>query len=236
MRNGFPPPVDPRFKPSNFPGLLPNPVAAVAAAHNNNNNKDPADLSPSTSISGKKTDFTSLLSSFGSPFPPLIDMSTTQTLLAMVRSAKEAELHGLLKNVKRQQESASPLDLSAAAPPSTKRPRLKMTTTTSSAASSVSPSSTSLPVIVAKRAQSESPRLQEDVSSWTVEDVCGFVGGIDICAEYAQVSLFSNSNLFQTNMNQFKYVYLFIFNGIKIIIIMFYVSKNEMKDFAFSSL
>lgn len=32
----------------------------------------------------------------------------------------------------------------------------------------------------------ESPAL-EDVSKWTVEDVCSFVGGLSGCAEYAQV-------------------------------------------------
>lgn len=126
----------------------------------------------------KKPDFSSLLSPFGNPsmFPPLIDMSTTQTLLAMVRTAKEAELQGLLKNVKRQ-DTSSPLDLSAAAPP-LKRSRLKT-------------SSSSSPTIIPKRSQSESPRLQDDVSNvagWSVDDVCNFVSSIDICAEYAQVS------------------------------------------------
>ncbi|XP_044253392.1 uncharacterized protein LOC123004276 isoform X2 [Tribolium madens] len=149
-RNGFPPPLDPRFK-SNFPNLLP---------------RLPKEAE-------KKTDFSSLLNPFAnsSMFPPLIDMSTTQTLLAMVRTAKEAELQGLLKSVKRQ-DASSPLDLSAAAPP-LKRPRMKT-------------SSSSSPSTVSKRAQSESPRLHDDVASWTVDDVCNFVSSIDICAEYAQ--------------------------------------------------
>ncbi|RZB39638.1 serine/threonine-protein kinase pakG, partial [Asbolus verrucosus] len=154
-RNGFAPPLDPRFKPGNFPNLL------------------PALQNKEAESSSKKTDFTSLLNPFASSpmFPPLIDMSTTQTLLAMVRTAKEAELQGLLKSVKRQ-DASSPLDLSAAAPP-LKRPRVKT-------------SSSSSPSTVSKRAQSESPRLHEDVSSWTVDDVCNFVSSIDICAEYAQ--------------------------------------------------
>jgi hypothetical protein len=151
-RNGFPPPLDPRFKPSNFP-MLPLPKEGEPSV--------------------KKSDFTSLLNPFAnaSMFPPLIDMSTTQTLLAMVRTAKEAELQGLLKSVKRQ-DASSPLDLSAAAPPP-KRPRVKT-------------SSSSSPSTASKRAQSESPRLHDDVSSWTVDDVCNFVSSIDICAEYAQ--------------------------------------------------
>jgi hypothetical protein len=157
-RNGFPPPLDPRFKPSNFP-MLPLPKEGEPSV--------------------KKSDFTSLLNPFAnaSMFPPLIDMSTTQTLLAMVRTAKEAELQGLLKSVKRQ-DASSPLDLSAAAPPP-KRPRVKT-------------SSSSSPSTASKRAQSESPRLHDDVSSWTVDDVCNFVSSIDICAEYAQVSTFGS--------------------------------------------
>lgn len=77
-RNGFPPPIDPRFKQS-FPNLLPL----------NPQNKE-------NDVNSKRTDF-SVLNPFSSVtgaamFPPLIDMSTTQTLLAMVRTAKEAEL------------------------------------------------------------------------------------------------------------------------------------------------
>lgn len=109
-------------------------------------------------------------------------MSTTQTLLAMVRTAKEAELQGLLKNAKRQ-ETSSPLDLSSAAPP-VKRTRTKTPSAGSPNGSAGAP----------KRAESESPRLQEDVASWTVDDVCNFVAGIDICAEYVQVGGFACSS------------------------------------------
>lgn len=116
-----------------------------------------------------------------SMFPPPIDMSTTQTLLAMVRTAKEAELQNLLKCVKRndgvkRNDASSPLDLSAAAPPA-KRSRLKN-------------SSSRSPSVTSKRAQSESPRPHEDISHWTVDDVSNFVSSIDICAEYAQVRRF----------------------------------------------
>lgn len=125
----------------------------------------------------KKPDFSAILHPFATNaiLPPLIDMSSTQALLAMMRTAKESELQGLLKNVKRQ-ETSSPLDLSAAAPPPSKRARTK-----ASSGSNNNPTNH-------KRDQSESPRLQEDISNWTVDDVCNFVSGIDICAEYAQVS------------------------------------------------
>lgn len=106
-------------------------------------------------------------------FPPLIDMSSTQTLLQMVRTAKEAEIQTLLKSAGKRPnvDLSSPLDLSAAGAP-VKRPRLK------------TPSS-------GKNSDSESPRphQENDIASWTVDDVCNFVSGIDICAEYAQVSV-----------------------------------------------
>ncbi|CAG9767392.1 unnamed protein product [Ceutorhynchus assimilis] len=174
-RNGFPPPLDPRFKPSTtssvaFPqSLLPNPAVAPT----------PKDSEAAT----KKPDFASVLSPFAGAaaamFPPLIDMSTTQALLAMVRTAKEAELQGLIKNVKRQ-DTSSPLDLSSAAPP-TKRARIK-----TPSIGSPRNASTGTPPSLARRPESESPKLHEDVSGWSVDDVANFVSGIDICAEYAQ--------------------------------------------------
>lgn len=159
-RNGFPPPLDQRFKAS-FPGVLQNIPTP------------PAVPGKEEVAARKQPDFASLVNPFASPamFPPLIDMSTTQALIAMVRTAKEAELQGLLKNVKRP-EPSSPLDLSAAAP-AAKRPRTK------------TPGLGAL----GKRAESESPRLHEDVAGWSVDDVCNFVAGIDICAEYARVSV-----------------------------------------------
>lgn len=124
-----------------------------------------------------------------SMFPPLLDMSSTQTLLAMVRTAKEAELHTLLKNVKRN-ESSSPLDLSAAAPP-TKRARLKTPVPKRAQSESPKPgAATSVPLActAAGRQNGHHHTPAEDISRWGVEDVCAFVGSIDICAEYVQVS------------------------------------------------
>lgn len=160
-RNGFPPPIDARFKSNTFPNLL----SSLPTSNKDDTSKKPPD-------------FSTILNPFAnSPmFPPIMDMSTTQTLLAMVRTAKEVELQGLLKNTKRTDVS-SPLDLSSAAAPPLKRPRIKTPTTGSPGA-----------IPPPKRAESESPRLHEDVSNWTVDDVCNFVLSIDICAEYVQVS------------------------------------------------
>ncbi|XP_071052229.1 uncharacterized protein [Onthophagus taurus] len=163
-RNGFHPPLDPRFKTTPFPSLL------------------PLTAQPPTSKdeSAKKTDFSSILHSSFPPnnmFPHFIDMSTTQALIAMARTAKDAEIQGLLKNAKRSDPS-SPLDLSPAAPQPAKKPRLKPISL--SDANTVTLSNN-------KIENSESPHnLHEDISGWSVEDVYGFVSGIDICAEYAQ--------------------------------------------------
>ncbi|CAH1116884.1 unnamed protein product [Phaedon cochleariae] len=168
-RNGFPPPLDPRFKPAAFPSLVPLPQPAQP--------KDAGDLTKKPPDFPVLNPFAGVAGAGAGMFPPLIDMSTTQTLLAMVRTAKEAEIQGLLKNVKRP-ETSSPLDLSAGAPPA-KRPRTKTP-------SVGSPTGGLPPTVGPKRAASESPKLHEDVSNWTVEDVGNFVVGIDICAEYAQ--------------------------------------------------
>lgn len=172
-RNGFPPPLDPRFKSTTAPVAFPPALLPSLAATPTTKDAD---------LGSKKPDFASVIGPFAGAaaaamFPPLIDMSTTQTLLAMVRTAKEAELQGLLKNVKRP-DTSSPLDLSSAAPPA-KRPRIKTP-------SIGSPCNTSTPPNIPKRAESESPKLHEDISGWTVDDVVNFVGSIDICAEYAQ--------------------------------------------------
>ncbi|XP_060522916.1 kinesin-related protein 12 [Cylas formicarius] len=179
-RNGFPPPLDPRFKPATTPVAFPPNLLSGLATSPSTKEISASDIAKKSS--GVSPDFASVLSPFAGAaaaamFPPLIDMSTTQTLLAMVRTAKEAELQGLLKNVKRQ-DTSSPLDLSAAAPP-TKRPRVKTP-------SVGSPSHTSANSSATKRAESESPKLHEDIANWSVDDVCNFVQGIDICAEYAQ--------------------------------------------------
>ncbi|XP_072385808.1 uncharacterized protein Samuel isoform X2 [Diabrotica undecimpunctata] len=167
-RNGFPPPIDPRFKPA-FPSLLP---ITPQNKENDASNKRPdfSVMNPFSNVTG------------AAMFPPLIDMSSTQTLMALVKTAKEAELQGLLKNIKRP-ESSSPLDLSAAAPPA-KRPRTK---TPLGGSPRSSPTGAGCSVTrIPKRSESESPKLHEDISNWSVDDVCNFISSIDICAEYTQ--------------------------------------------------
>lgn len=115
-------------------------------------------------------------------FPGLMDMSSTQALLSMVRSAN---LEQYLK-VKQ-----GPLDLSAAAPqpPPAKKNRseLKSVSPKPPPRSASSGSASSAPGHGCPSLCTERPCEGQAVSHWTVDDVCSFVASIDICAEYAQV-------------------------------------------------
>lgn len=53
-------------------------------------------------------------------------------------------------------------------------------------ASSTSATSSNAPAVTVRQCQAQS----EELNSWTVDDVCSFVGSIDICAEYVKVSSF----------------------------------------------
>lgn len=95
----------------------------------------------------------------------------------------------------KRQDTSSPLDLSSAAPPA-KKPRIKTPSSSSPNYGSNTQAS--------RRAESESPKLHEDISSWTVDDVCNFVSNIDICAEYVQVSdlIIIERNFFEISTEQ----------------------------------
>ncbi|XP_026481509.1 serine/threonine-protein kinase pakG [Ctenocephalides felis] len=162
----------------------------------------------------------------GSMFQPLIDMSSTQALVQMMRAAKEDQMQTLLKNpsslspsaattilhspptsslnipntnsnasslgglptsavaplTKRSSTDSHPLDLSSAN--LAKRP--KMTDRIAGSTKSSAEVSPSMPA--AQNRCPGPPHCEGDVelASWGVEDVCNFVAGIDICAEYSQ--------------------------------------------------
>lgn len=102
--------------------------------------------------------------------------------------------------------ASSPLDLSASTPVGGKRlkiestspgrrttspsPTLTPTTVqhpkTSCSSMDASGSDTSLSVHSQRRCQAQT----DEINSWTVDQVCAFVGSIDICAEYVEVSTF----------------------------------------------
>lgn len=181
----------------------------------------------------------------GALFPPVIDMSSTQALLNMVRTASaqnQAQLESYLKGVqvhpgKRAGES-SPLDLSSASPLPKKikkenskdnfydnilnLPLLDAFRTKelggkiSTKSRSISPNSmhkknlqnslNNLQNTIAGLSSRDSPNRtcsslcgtdgrscsdlegRRSISHWTVDDVCSFVAGIDVCAEYEKVS------------------------------------------------
>ncbi|XP_001651379.2 flocculation protein FLO11 isoform X2 [Aedes aegypti] len=198
-----------------------------------------------------------------SVFPPLIDMSSTQALVALARAAKESGIHNLLKpedgglkkpsagsrssspplgatslashfpspfptrylpgilpnhlsasyptsvqptttttavpaisplkSPSRPTEGLStfPLDLSSAAGAPSAAKRIKLSPTPSrNQETSPAPSSTNSQPSDSMELKLGLPRKChariEEISAWTVDNVCDFVGSIDICAEYVQ--------------------------------------------------
>ncbi|XP_042872345.1 nascent polypeptide-associated complex subunit alpha, muscle-specific form-like isoform X2 [Penaeus japonicus] len=149
----------------------------------------------------------------GFPGFPLVDMSSTQVLLNMVRNAsaaQQSQLENYLRGAMKRPADAptSPLDLSASV--ATKRPR-----TETSKPFDVK-SLFSLPHEEEKKAEAKAhtnrsptppkprptpspgthkpptpcsdkncPSL-ESIGHWTVDDVCSFVGSIELCAEYVE--------------------------------------------------
>lgn len=98
----------------------------------------------------------------------------------------------------------SPLDLSASTPIGGKRLKIESTSPgrrttspsptpttvqhpkTSCSSTDASGSDASLSVHSQRRCQAQT----DEINSWTVDQVCAFVGSIDICAEYVEVSAF----------------------------------------------
>ncbi|XP_043271105.1 uncharacterized protein [Venturia canescens] len=190
-RNGYPPGLDPRFPAfktaaTPFVGLmapLGTPQPPTVPTTSPLSVKDP----------GKEPKQDNL---FGNPvFPPMLDMSSTQALLHMVRTANAAqnaaELETYLKGAnKRDVGVTSPLDLSS---PGGFAPRKRQRTETRRSGSvSPKPKATVVP------RPSTPPPVRcpslcghmpcgdgQAVNRWTVEDVVSYVSSIEICAEYA---------------------------------------------------
>lgn len=165
-------------------------------------------------------------------FPSLVDMSSTQALVALAKLAKEAEEEQVLRGTKKTppkpkvpssiaQHLASPLSssssllsgndlsqlpLGTSAATTTIHPHaMNNNTSTTLASSSTKTSEISTPLDLSSsqiyKKIKISPNQQatfdkcratsDEINSWTVEQVCEFVGNIDICAEYVQVIIHS---------------------------------------------
>lgn len=264
-RNGFPQSLDPRFgafksgAATPFVGLMaplstavsPSDGQSSAASSSGEGQKRPGKCRQGESFDSS---FVSSGLDGSNPFgpaalfPPVIDMSSTQALLDMVRTAtaqNRAQLENYLKNVhlasgKRRNET-SPLDLSSAAAPSLSAKKVKQENVKDcfydsilnlplldalrtkelsklgTKSGSVSPSTlhkknlqnslNNLQNTISSLNARESPNRtvcspkcssvcgtdgrpcsdpegRESVARWTVDDVCSFVGSIDVCAEY----------------------------------------------------
>ncbi|XP_043258993.1 polycomb protein Scm-like isoform X2 [Colletes gigas] len=150
------------------------------------NNANPNDKDPKE----QKQD-----SLFGNPvFPPMLDMSSTQALLHMVRTANAAqnaaELETYLKGAnKRDAGVTSPLDLST---PGGFAPRKRQKAETRRPGSvspkpKPTPRPTTPPPVRCPSLCGHMPCGDgQAVNRWTIEDVVNYVSSIDSCAEYAQ--------------------------------------------------
>ena len=150
----------------------------------------------------------------GFPGFPLVDMSSTHVLLNMVRNAsaaQQAQLESYLKVAGKRpaENSSSPLDLSSV---TAKRPRTELpktfdvknlflipseeekkndTSSNAGQAATVKARHFSNPNNTVNNipcSDKSCPTL-DGVSHWTVDDVCNFVGSIDLCIEYVDVSI-----------------------------------------------
>lgn len=151
----------------------------------------------------------------GFPGFPLVDMSSSQVLLNMVRNAsatQQSQLENYLRGAMKRPADAptSPLDLSASM--TTKRPRTepsksfdvktlfglqheeekKLETKAHTTRSPTPPKPRPTPSPGSHKpptpcSDKNCPSL-ETIGHWTVDDVCSFVGSIELCAEYVEVS------------------------------------------------
>ncbi|XP_045622871.2 LOW QUALITY PROTEIN: uncharacterized protein [Procambarus clarkii] len=149
----------------------------------------------------------------GFPGFPLVDMSSSQVLLNMVRNAsatQQSQLENYLRGAMKRPADAptSPLDLSATM--TTKRPRTepsksfdvktlfglqheeekKLETKAHTTRSPTPPKPRPTPSPGTHKpptpcSDKNCPTL-ETIGHWTVDDVCSFVGSIELCAEYVE--------------------------------------------------
>ncbi|KAG7210983.1 hypothetical protein KM043_016352 [Ampulex compressa] len=188
-RNGYPPGLDPRFPAfktaaTPFVGLM----APLGAPQ-------PPTVPTTSPLSNKDPKEQKQDSLFGNPvFPPMLDMSSTQALLHMVRTANAAqnatELETYLKGAnKRDAGVTSPLDLSS---PGGFVPRKRQRAETRRPGSvspkpKATPRPTTPPPVRCPSLCGHMPCGDgQAVNRWTIEDVVNYVSSIDICAEYAQ--------------------------------------------------
>ncbi|XP_013145201.1 PREDICTED: uncharacterized protein LOC106108549 isoform X2 [Papilio polytes] len=110
-------------------------------------------------------------------FPPMLDMSSTKTLLAISRVGRSGRSRR--KRLVGNSAEHSPLDLSAASESAAKRARL------SASPSTRSDSDDRDRVSNEDRSDCLCAEARARLTGWSVDDVHEFVSSIDICAEYA---------------------------------------------------
>ncbi|XP_061396150.1 serine-rich adhesin for platelets [Musca vetustissima] len=99
-------------------------------------------------------------------------------------TSSQSSSEGLLDASIKRRNSTPTTSTSPSPPPHSDRPSSPSATpsTTSTTTTTTTAVSSSPAVINTRKCQAHS----EEVNSWTVDDVCAFVGSIDICAEYVK--------------------------------------------------
>lgn len=113
------------------------------------------------------------------------NFSSTAATFNQISSSSRSPLVSVSSgSLREQQQISSPLDLSAT--PVSKRLKLESPSPSRSIDSPISQHQQK-----SNRGYSQQRKCQsqcDEVNSWTVEQVCDFVGSIDICSEYIEVS------------------------------------------------
>jgi hypothetical protein len=146
---------------------------------------------------------TSLFGSGGSEKDkfPMIDMSSTQTLLSMVRSASAAAANNLenlkTSGIQSQKRPNSPLDLSSRDMPSTPPPPKKSKQRHNIALDVTLKApvvSTPSPLACLSSCSTGCTEEAQTMINWSVEEVCRFVTTIDLCKDYVEVNKLKNTH------------------------------------------
>ncbi|XP_046594869.1 uncharacterized protein LOC107224198 isoform X1 [Neodiprion lecontei] len=191
-RNGFTPGLDPRFPAfkagsAPFVGLM----APLVAPQ-------PQTVPTTSPLSNNDAKEQKQETVFNNPvFPAMLDMSSTQALIHMVRTANAAqnvaELETYLKGAnKRDAAVTSPLDLSNSggfAPRKRQRTEIKRPESVSPKPKPAQRTSTPPPVRCPSLCGHMPCGDGQSVNRWSVDDVVNYVSSIDICSEYAQVRI-----------------------------------------------
>lgn len=194
------------------PPIHPNPLRSQQSPPSNSNTSPqnripmPANIPNTFQLLSLQQKASSLLGNQSSYLASTASPSISQTLATAPLNSGSGSGSGSSSSRVR---ATSPLDLSASTPIGGKRLKIESTSPgrrttspsptpstvqqpkTSCSSTDASGSDASLSVQSQRRCHAQT----DEINSWTVDQVCSFVGSIDICAEYVEVSIFFSSSI-----------------------------------------